>query len=307
MQTIFGPLRQKVVVTVFHDDQRQKSPYLVLNHGRTSAPLERAAFGRARYTSISRYLVSLGFTVLLPTRIGYGVTGGPDVEFSGQSCRDKNYAPGFDAAATEVAAVVESARSLSYVDVSRGLVLGTSFGGMTSIKLTTTNLPGLRGAVNFAGGIGGNPKNRPAHPCAPWQLDQLYRSYGAAAKVPSLWLYSTNDLYWGPLLPRQWFKSFVRTGGSAQFVQLPPYADNGHFSFTKNPEAWKAAFEMFLRNLGFINTAPTEFSASHAAIAAPTSQSRQGFGFSRSWGNATPQEDRPEPIGEINRGAGERP
>jgi hypothetical protein len=113
------------------------------------------------------------------------------------------------------------------------------------------NLPGLLGGVNFAGGVGGDPKIRPRHPCSADKLNALYRGYGAAAKVPSLWLYSTNDQYWGPRLPHQWFASFVKAGGTARFVPLPPFGDNGHRSFLQNAAAWKPAFEGFLQELGF--------------------------------------------------------
>jgi len=217
-------VRQDIVVTIFRDDQRQKSPYVVVNHGRLSSAADRAAFGRVRYLENSRYLVSLGFSVLVPTRIGYGVTGGPDVEYSGP-CNKKDYAVGFDAAADQVVAVLARARTLPGVDLSHGIVVGASFGGMTAIKLTTMALPGLAAGVNFSGGVGGDPKRRPENPCSPNQLNQLYRSYGSAAKVPSLWLYSTNDRYWGAQLPHQWFQSFVDAGGIARFVQLPPYGD----------------------------------------------------------------------------------
>ena len=243
-------VRQDIVVTVFRDDQRQKSPYVVVNHGRLSSAADRAAFGRVRYSENSRYLVSLGFSVLVPTRIGYGVTGGPDVEFSGP-CNKKDYAVGFDAAADEVLAVLERAKTLPGVSLSHGIVVGASFGGMTAIKLTTMNLPGLAAGVNFSGGVGGDPKHRPGNPCSPNLLNQLYRHYGTAAKVPSLWLYSTNDQYWGERLPHQWFQSFVDAGGMARFVQLPPYGDDGHKSFTDNPPAWKPAVEGFLREFRF--------------------------------------------------------
>ncbi len=255
LTTRSGAQSWDIVVTVFHDAGRPKSPFLVLSHGRTSNDAERAAMGRVRYPEISQYLVSLGFAVLVPTRIGYGVTGGPDVEYSGH-CNQRNYAPGFDAAAEETAAVLQRARSLLYVDLSRGIVAGTSFGGMTAIKLATLQLPGLVGAVNFSGGVGGDPKGHPGKPCSPLLLDALYRSYGAAARVPSLWLYSRNDHYWGPQLPKQWFRTYVAAGGRAQFVDLPAYGDDGHQSFAHNPEAWKPAFERFLRSLGFMAQGP---------------------------------------------------
>src|SRR5215475_6545785 len=105
LQTAFGPHRQDIVVTVFYDDERQASPYVVINHGRTSNEEKREKMGRQRYSKISRYLVSLGFTVLVPTRIGYGVTGGPDVEYFGP-CRGRDYGPDFALAADEVEAVL---------------------------------------------------------------------------------------------------------------------------------------------------------------------------------------------------------
>lgn len=253
VHTSAGPVAQDVVVTVFRDDQRGKSPYLIINHGRSGDPDKRATFGRARYSEISREFVGLGFTVLVPTRIGYGVTEGPDVESPGPSCDARKYAPGFDIAAEEVAAVLRYAQAIGYVDTSRGLVVGTSFGGMLSIKLAAAGLPGLAGAVNFAGGMGGNPTRWPEHPCAAAQLDQLYRGYGAKAKVPSLWLYSTNDRYWGPLLPQQWYADFVHAGGAADFVQLPPFGDDGHMSFIGNRPAWSPAFQQFVRRLHLID------------------------------------------------------
>jgi dienelactone hydrolase len=253
LMTESGIVHRDMVVTTFHDNTRPRSPYAVISHGRQSAAAKRAAFGRQKYSEISHYLVSLGFSVLVPTRVGYGVTGGPDVEYSGP-CNDKDYALGFDLAADEVMATLRYSRTLNYVDLSGGIVIGTSFGGMTSVKLATMQVPGLMGAVNFSGGIGGDPKLRPGRPCSSSQLDELYGQYGSSAKVPSLWLYSPNDRYWGPRLPHQWFQSFVRAGGPGQFIQLPPYGEDGHKSFAGNPPAWKPAFEHFLQEIGFPNT-----------------------------------------------------
>jgi pimeloyl-ACP methyl ester carboxylesterase len=69
--------------------------------------------------------------------------------------------------------------------------------------------------------------------------------------MPTLWLYSENDRYFGNTLPRQWFDGFVAAGGGGRFVRLPPYPDNGHLIFEGNPDAWKPAVEAFLRELGF--------------------------------------------------------
>lgn len=263
VKTIYGPeANQAIKVTIFWDDQREKAPYLVLNHGRPASEADFAKMKRQRFAENSAYFVSLGFVVLVPTRVGYGESGGPDVEYSGR-CDSRNFAPAYAAAAEQTVAVLKAAMGLPYVDLSRGIVVGQSFGGMTSIALATRDLPGLAGAVNFAGGSGGNPAERPENPCSSHRLSALYSDYGAVSKVPTLWLYSENDRYWGAELPRKWFKGFVDAGGKGQFVQLPPYKDNGHGIFTGNPGSWKPAFEAFLQDIGFPPPPPgATFSAS---------------------------------------------
>ena len=251
VRTISGKeVSHSIKVTIFRDEQRQKAPYLVLHHGRPPHEADLAKMKRQRFSSISRYFVSLGFVVLVPTRVGYGELGGPDVEYSG-TCSGKNYPPVYAAAADQTVAVLNHARTLPFVDLTRGIVVGQSFGGMTAIALAARELPGLAGAVNFAGGGGGNPYERPEHPCVPFLLAKLFRDYGATAKVPTLWLYSENDRFFGARLPKEWFDGFVQAGGKGRFVQLPAFKDNGHFIFERNPAAWKPAFEAFLHEIGF--------------------------------------------------------
>jgi dienelactone hydrolase len=254
VKTIFGrQVNQTIKVTVFRDDARAKAPYLVLNHGRPPSDEDVMKMKRQRYPNVSKYFVSLGFVVLVPTRAGYGEPGGTDVEYTGR-CDAKTYGPAIAAAADQTAAILKYAETLPYVDLTHGIAVGVSFGGITSIALAARDLPGLAATINFAGGTGGNPTERPARPCDVRQIERLYREYGAASRVPTLWLYSENDRFWGPTLPRNWFDEFVQAGGKGQFVALPAYGDDGHRSFTGNREAWKPAFEDFLREIGFFGS-----------------------------------------------------
>jgi dienelactone hydrolase len=237
-----------ITVTIFRDDARARSPFLILNHGRSGKEEERRKLGRARYTNNARYFVSKGFAVFVPTRVGYGVTGGPDVENSG-ACARRNYPPVYEAGAQQSLIVIEHAKTLPYIDREKGLVLGQSFGGTIALALAAKKIPGVLAAVNFAGGGGGNPEKSPGQPCSDAALAQLLASYGTGAKIPSLWLYSENDRFWGKDKPHEWFQGFVRSGGNGRFVQLPPLEGaDGHSSFTANPDAWKPAFEEFLRS-----------------------------------------------------------
>lgn len=245
-----GEIQHPVVVTVFRDARRARSPFMVLGHGRAVTDRDRAALGRARYTDNSRYFVGLGFTVFVPTRIGYGVTGGPDIEESGP-CNVKRYPPAYDAAAQLMQEVITHARSRPDIEAERGIVVGQSFGGATAITLAARNPSGVRAAVNFAGGGGGRPQTHPELPCAAESLRDMFASYGQTARMPTLWVYSENDRFFGNRLPQRWFDAFTQNGGSGRFVRLPAHGDDGHGSFTRNPDAWRPAFEAFLREAGF--------------------------------------------------------
>jgi dienelactone hydrolase len=240
-----------IVVTVFHDDRAAKPyPLLILNHGRAVAPEERSALGRARYPVPSRWLTRLGFMVAVPTRVGYGVTGGDDVENTGP-CSRKNYPPGYTAAAAETLTVLDALRQRADVARDRTVVMGQSFGGMTAIAVAAMNPPGVQLAINFAGGGGGNPKERPQDPCAPSLLKELFVDYGKTARMPTLWIYTENDMYFGPRLPQEWFEAFKAAGGKGEYVRFAAHGENGHGLFTAAPPVWEPTVLAFLHANGY--------------------------------------------------------
>ncbi len=239
-----------ITVTVFRDDERPRSPFLIINHGRAGDEAGRARLGRARYGDNAAYFVARGFAVFVPTRVGYGVTGGPDVEDSG-SCAQRDFAPAFEAGATQVLKIIDYAKTQSFVDATRGVIVGQSVGGAVTLAMAAKNVDGVVAAINFAGGSGGDPQKWPERPCSEGALRRVLGAYGATAKTPTLWLYSENDKYWGRQYPRAWFEAFRAKGGSGEFVQLPPFKTDGHASFTGNPDAWKPAVEKLLASLGF--------------------------------------------------------
>jgi dienelactone hydrolase len=243
-----NPHRQAITVTVLRDDSRAKSPFLVLNHGRPGTAEGRRKLGRARYSANAKWFVERGFAVFVPTRVGYGVTGGPDLENTGP-CGRRDYPRGFEAAAAQTMAVIRHAKDRGYVDAQRGVLVGQSFGGAATVALAAKDIDGVIGAINIAGGSGGDPVKHPADPCSPGALAQTLAGYGASARTPMLWLYSENDRYWGRELPRDWYAAFNANGGNARFVQLPPSGEDGHSVFTANSAAWRPHVERFLEAL----------------------------------------------------------
>lgn len=244
-------ITQSIKVTVFHDERNpQPAPVLVLNHGRATEPQQRLEVGRVRYSEASRFFVQRGFVVAVPTRIGYGVTGGEDVEDTGP-CSRKDYPPGFRVAAQQTLAVLEAVRQRPDAAKDRAVIVGQSFGGATAVAVAGLNPAGVQAAINFAGGSGGNPKTTPQRPCAPHLLERTFRHYGETARIPMLWIYTENDMYFGARYPRDWHAAYVRSGGAAEFLHLPPHGEDGHSLFTRFPRAWQPKVAEFLESLGF--------------------------------------------------------
>ena len=244
-------LRHTIKVTVFADDRNAgPAPVMVINHGRAVDDAGRLALGRARYGDISRFFVQQGFIVAVPTRMGYGASGGEDVEFTGD-CNRKRYPPGFDAAAQQTLAVLAMTRQRPDAAKDKAVILGQSFGGGAAVATASLNPPGVQAAINFAGGGGGDPKTQPQRPCSPQQLELMFADYGRTAQVPMLWIYTENDMYFGPRYPRQWFDAYVKRGAPARFVQFPPHGEDGHSLFTRFPDVWKPEVLRFLEAQGF--------------------------------------------------------
>jgi dienelactone hydrolase len=244
-----GPAaRQNIAVTIVREAAADRRPFLVLLHGRGTSPAERTAMGLQTYPANSRYFASKGFVVLVPTRVGYGVSGGPDVESTG-ACASKHFADGAAVAVSETRQVLKYAERLAYADPDHGIVVGESFGGLVAIAIAAGDIRGVVAAVNISGGDGGDVRTRVDEPCRPDQMRETFARYGTANRLPTLWMYSANDRVWGPVYPKQWFAAFAQAGGRGQFVDLPADKNNGHYIFNRNAAAWHPAFESFLAGL----------------------------------------------------------
>ena len=156
-----------------------------MSHGRATTE-RRAQQARQRFEPLARYLVSMGFVVLVPTRVGYGDTYGDfDPEDHG-GCNAMRVEPVATAASDQVIAALSFARTLPYVDASRWVAMGQSVGGLTTVAVAWRNPPGLVGAINFAGGSGGDPERRPGpavHAGADRAPVARQRQHGAGADV----------------------------------------------------------------------------------------------------------------------------
>ncbi len=263
VSNLYGKTTERdVVVTLLHDDAFAKDtaksyPVAIINHGRAVKPEERAAFGRATNITNARWLASMGFMVASPTRIGYGITGGEDLEDTGL-CNKKNYPPGYKAGIDQTMQILQTLRQRPDIAPDKGLVLGQSFGGTIAIGVAAQNPPGIQATLNFAGGGGGNPEINPMQPCGTANLEQMFSNYGKTAKTPTLWVYTENDQWMGPKYPKEWFEAYKAKSGTGEFLFLPPNGTDGHGIFSRDPAAWRPQVMQFLKNNGFSDLKETE-------------------------------------------------
>ncbi len=238
-----------MTVTQFKPDGAGPFPIAVLLHGRS--PTDRAQPARQRHVQAARYFVRRGFAVWVPTRIGYGASGlEPDPEYTGP-CQRADYPSGFGAAAAGALAVLAHARAQPFADPERIVLLGQSYGGATSIALAAQNPPGVVAAINFAGGAGANPATHAYQPCRPELLQKTFGDYGKSARVPTMWVYTENDKFMGPVYPKHWHAEFVKNGGLGEFKAMPAFGDDGHALYGKGFPLWRALVDQFLGQHGF--------------------------------------------------------
>jgi dienelactone hydrolase len=239
-----------LVITTFRPPGAGRHPLVVFNHGRPAGLTQLREMGRQRYLAVARFFAAQGFVVMVPTRVGYGETAdGFDPDAYGGSCARVDLRSREESLRQQVLATLEYAKSQWFVDASNWLVAGHSVGGFTAITVANRPPPGLLGAINFAGGYGGDPVNRKGQSCSPQVWEATLRREGLPARPPSLWIYWRNDNYFGAEVPRRWFEAFEAGGGLGRFVQLQDIPGDGHGGVNRDFSNWVPPTLAFLRTL----------------------------------------------------------
>jgi dienelactone hydrolase len=221
---------------------------VVLNHGVGATLEERRAETPAYLMSTALAFAERGYAVVMPLRRGFGDTYGEFAENAG-ACTHPDFRRGERAAATDVLAAYDFARTLPYADPDRMILAGQSAGGVASLYAASEAPPGLVAVLAFAAGRGGDPVGSPGVPCAASDVASVFEEMGRSVRVPVLLSYAQNDLFFGPDTARAWYGRFEAGGGKAEFVLQPAFRSNGHFLFSDPAGVglWVPEVEDFLR------------------------------------------------------------
>jgi dienelactone hydrolase len=141
--------------------------------------------------------------------------------------------------------VVRYMRGQDFVDPARVVLVGHSAGAWGSIAAISDASPGVVAAVAFAPGRG---SRAPDDVCGGETLAAAADVFGTTTRVPTLWIYSENDHFFGPRLARNIFDAFhATTHGAAEFVAEPSCSQDGHMLIRRCPEMWHGVVAAFLQ------------------------------------------------------------
>lgn len=238
-----------IEVTVYKPDGPGPFPVAVLSHGSPRNAAQRKSAGRQRLAAQSEPFVALGFAVLVPTRRGYGNSGGEWAEAYGGCAEPRYYEAGLESA-RDLRAAVDAVRAEPWADAKRVVLVGQSAGGFASVAASSQSMDGLLAVINFAGGRG---SQTPDHVCGEARLVEAMGRYGRTARVPELWIYSANDHFFAPPIAHRMHEAFVQAGGQADFVEAPESGVDGHGYFVRAIGDWTPRVAEFVRRVGAIH------------------------------------------------------
>jgi dienelactone hydrolase len=232
--------RVQLETTVYKPTGPGPFPLLIINHGK--APGDPKLQQRDRFVYMATHFVRKGYAVVVPMRSGFAHSSGRFIEY-GCNMTANGYAQ-----ADDIADVVTWARHQDWIDGEHIVIAGQSFGGLASVALSTQNLPGVRGIMNFAGGL------KVHGDACDWrsQLVKAFGEYGKKSKIESLWMYGANDSYFGPELVSRLHGTFTAAGGNAQLIAYGPFKHDAHtmLGSRDGQPIWQPEVDKFLTQIG---------------------------------------------------------
>jgi dienelactone hydrolase len=241
---VSGAENVQLETTIFKPPGEGPFPLLIMNHGKALG--DPHSQERDRFLVISREFVKRGYAVVIPMRKGFANSSGTYVE---AAC---DMTTNGQAQADDLQAAMTYIVTQSWADKSRILVAGQSYGGLTTMAFGAHAYPGVKGLINFAGGL------RIFGSDCQWRnsLIDAFATFGKHTTVPSLWFYGANDKHFNPELAEKMYEAYTGAGGSAKLIAYGPFKQDAHgmSSSWDGVKIWWPETENFLKQVGM----PTE-------------------------------------------------
>lgn len=239
-----GASSVQLETTIFKPPGEGPFPLVIMNHGKAlGSPRNQT---RDRFLVVSKEFVKRGYAVVIPMRKGFSKSTG---EYADRGCDMTGHGL---AQAEDLQGALEYLTMQSWVDKDRILVAGQSYGGLTAMAFGTHAFPGVRGLINFAGGLkvhGGGCQWKSS-------LVNAFAEYGSKTTLPSLWFYGENDHHFDHELASRLYEAYTKAGGHANLVAYGPFKKDAHGMVGSHDgvKVWWPETEKFLKEIGM----PTE-------------------------------------------------
>ena len=226
--------------TLYLPDGEGPFPLVVINHGKGDK--DAHLHSRFRAAHASEFFTQLGYAVALPMREG----------FAGSTGWERANACEMEKTGIEQAKSIQSAINYltqqPYVDNTRIIVVGYSYGGFASLAYGA-EFPhkNVKAIINFSGGI-----SRRGGGCV-WteKLLDAVKEFGKKTRIPSLWIYAENDQLFPEWLARGMHLRYELAGGNSALLITPPYSNDGHSLFVDHDgrQLWQEVVRYFLEHV----------------------------------------------------------
>ena len=218
-------------------------PLVTINHG---VPNDKRFLRRTEpgFEAAAHWWVGQGYAVAVPLRRGVGRSQG---EFgdSTEVCDADDFDRVAFVAAADIKGVAEYLGRQPFVDPHHIVIVGNSVGGFGALGVAADPPDGVIAIINFSGGLGGFGDGTICG--GEGALIETARQLGLRAKLPTLWLYSTNDQYFGAVAQPMFDAYHAASKAPARFVALPPFSFDGHATlYRADPDVWASAVAAFL-------------------------------------------------------------
>jgi dienelactone hydrolase len=225
--------------TIYKPDGDGPFPIAVINHGK--APGNPRFQDRYRPTLAVRYFIQRGYAVVVPMRQGFSRSSG---SYIGGDC---NVESNGRVQAEDVKAVLDHVVAQPWANKEHIIVVGQSHGGWTTLAFGSQGYPGVKGLVNFAGGLRQDQ-------CPNWKeaLAGAAAGYARDTRLPSIWFYGDNDSYFDPPTWRAMFEQYNKAaGGKAQLVAFGNFGADAHalFATRSGMPIWQPELSKFLASI----------------------------------------------------------
>ena len=256
-----GLISVTLEATLYKPDGPGPFPLVIINHGKESG--DPKFQHRYRPTRAARYFLQRGYVVIAPMRQGFSKSGG---YYIGGGC---NVGSNGRVQAQDVAETLRFMSEQPYIDRERVLVIGQSHGGWTTLAYgASAPPPGVKGLVNFAGGLR-------QESCPGWEQTLVRATADLAmdVRVPSLWFYGDNDSYFVPTLWQAMHKAYTEAGARARLVAFGTLGGDAHSMFASRAgEAiWQPEMTKFLQELGLPHEVVNPQFGEPARVSSPAS------------------------------------